>query len=109
MTPRQECGAAVVEIEGITPPTRFTRLSDALAALWGSVKVLPLDRDQLRFVGFCLTNPNAVEAATEKLARDGAMVLTIYLSDGLHRLTIRPATPEATAQGHTAGNPGSST
>jgi hypothetical protein len=66
--------ATVAEIEGVTLPAHFARRSDALAALWGSVKILLLDHPQLRFVGYCLTTrawPDRREEAACECALDG--------------------------------------
>jgi hypothetical protein len=87
----------VVEIAGITPPARFARLSDALAALWDSARLLPLDGDR-ELVTCWLTDPHAEERTLELLTLQGARSLTLQLPDGPHVMSVRWAEPEVTAK-----------
>ncbi|GAA2137357.1 hypothetical protein GCM10009760_17760 [Kitasatospora kazusensis] len=43
---RAVTGPYTVTIEGVTEPATFKQLCDALAALWKSIRVLPLGWDQ---------------------------------------------------------------
>ncbi|MFC9325516.1 hypothetical protein [Kitasatospora sp. NPDC057015] len=80
-----------VEIEDVTPPATFDRLPDALAALWGSLRTLPLGATQYDAYRYFLTRPNAVERVTEHLDRDGELQLSFRMDGRLHAVRIRPA------------------
>ena len=82
-------GPVVVELTGITGPAEFTRLPDALAALWESMKVLPLCEEQYLAYELFLTRPDAVERAAEFLQYDGRLELSFGLADGPHLLRVR--------------------
>ncbi|WP_371516781.1 hypothetical protein [Kitasatospora sp. NBC_01300] len=71
-----EAGAAscpfpvVVEVRGVTDPARFSRLPDALAALLGSLRALPLSTDQQDYFTE-LFGPSAVQKIGHRLATFG--------------------------------------
>ncbi|MFD4396045.1 hypothetical protein [Kitasatospora sp. NPDC058478] len=71
-----EAGAAscpfpvVVEVRGVTEPARFSRLPDALAALLGSLRALPLSTDQQDYFTE-LFGPSAVQKIGHLLATFG--------------------------------------
>ncbi|MCX5212580.1 hypothetical protein OG689_25390 [Kitasatospora sp. NBC_00240] len=79
-----------VEIEDVTPPAAFEHLADALAALWGSLRTLPLGATQHDAYQYFLTRPNAVQRVTEHLDRDGELVLSFRMEGRLHGVSIRP-------------------
>ncbi|MCX4749954.1 hypothetical protein OG455_31305 [Kitasatospora sp. NBC_01287] len=85
-----EC-PVVVEIEGITPPAQFARLGDALAALWESMRLLPLGEPQADWFGYYLTRPDAARRVAEMLERDQQVELSFGLPDGPHVLCVRKA------------------
>ncbi|GAB2699150.1 hypothetical protein [Kitasatospora kifunensis] len=95
--PSSAPSAVVVEIVGITPPTRFARLSDALPALWHSMSRLPLGEQQADWFGYYLTRPDAVERVREKLERSSSVELSFQLSDGPHLMRVQLAAAEAQA------------
>ncbi|WP_329569462.1 hypothetical protein [Kitasatospora sp. NBC_01266] len=66
-----EPGSFVVELTDITPPATFVHLSDALAALWQSMRWLPLSDLQHDWFGYYLTRPEAVDHITRALERNG--------------------------------------
>ncbi|GAA1186382.1 hypothetical protein F4556_003312 [Kitasatospora gansuensis] len=83
--------AVTVSIEGITEPATFKHLPDALAALWESLRVLPLGAVQADAYQYFLTRPDAVERVTEFLTRDGRLDLSFALVGWSHLVTIQPA------------------
>ncbi|MFI9273814.1 hypothetical protein ACIGXM_24345 [Kitasatospora sp. NPDC052896] len=90
-------GPVVVELTGVTQPATFDRVSDALAALWASMRALPLDRTTYLAYEHFLTRPDAEERAIEFAAQPGGLVLSFGLGDGTHLLKLRPARPVATS------------
>ncbi|MGK4582695.1 hypothetical protein [Kitasatospora sp. HPMI-4] len=80
----------VVEIEGITGPATFTRLPDALAALWESLRLLPLGALQADAFRYFLTRPDAAERTLEFLRRDGGLNLAFTLDGQPHTVRLRP-------------------
>ncbi|MGE7433481.1 hypothetical protein [Kitasatospora sp. NPDC001175] len=82
-----------VEIEDITEPATFGRLSDALAAAWESMRVLPLGVVQADAFRYFLTRPDAAEHAAEFIRRNGRLELTFAMSGRSHAVRIRWADP----------------
>ncbi|MFD7982083.1 hypothetical protein ACFV4M_01715 [Kitasatospora indigofera] len=83
-------GAVVVEIEDVTTPARFQHLPDALAALWRSLRELPLGADQSDAFEYFLTRREAAARVREFLVRDGSLTLTLRMDGRLHSVLIRP-------------------
>ncbi|WP_457031759.1 hypothetical protein [Kitasatospora sp. P5_F3] len=80
-----------VSIEGVTEPATFKHLPDALAALWESLRALPLGAVQADAYRYFLTRPDAVERVTEFLTRDGRLDLTFALAGRCHLVSVAPA------------------
>lgn len=78
----------MVEIADIAPPATFTRLPDAVAALWEALHVLPLGWTQHETFRTYL-GEGAVERITELLDRDGLLTLTITVAGRSHEARIR--------------------
>ncbi|WP_158845484.1 hypothetical protein [Streptomyces sp. NRRL WC-3742] len=68
----------LVEIRGVTGPARFSRLSDALAALLGSLRALPLDEEQWKYFEELL-GPSAVQSVGHRLATYGEVRALAFL------------------------------
>ncbi len=83
--------AVTVSIEDITHPATFYQLSDALLALWGSLRELSLGDTQYGAYEYFLTRPDAVERVTEFLARDGRLDLSFSLAGRSHLVSIQSA------------------
>ncbi|GAA2147307.1 hypothetical protein GCM10009760_38050 [Kitasatospora kazusensis] len=83
-------GAVVVEIDGVTAPARFDELPDALAALWESLRALPLGAVQADAFHYFLTRPDAAEHVTEFVRRDGALLLSFAMGGRSHAVRLRP-------------------
>ncbi|MEV4614816.1 hypothetical protein AB0K43_19795 [Kitasatospora sp. NPDC049258] len=82
--------AVTVVIEGITLPATFSRLPDALAALWEALRILPLGWAQYEVCqGYF--GPEAVGRVEEALARDGRLVMAFVLAGRSHTVTVEPA------------------
>ena len=86
-------GPVTVEIEGVTEPATFTRLPDALGALWASLRPLPLGAVQYDAYQYFLTRPDAAERVAEFLQRDGELNLSFAMSGTSHAVRVRPAAP----------------
>ncbi|MFD7984182.1 hypothetical protein ACFRKE_13085 [Kitasatospora indigofera] len=84
-----------VEIEDVTPPATFEHLADALAALWSSLRTLPLGATQYDAYQYFLTRPNAVQRVTEHIDRDGELVLSFRMEGRLHAVRVSPARAQA--------------
>ncbi|WP_329498191.1 hypothetical protein [Kitasatospora herbaricolor] len=84
-------GAVYVEIEDVAAPARFQHLPDALAALWRSLRELPLGADQSDAFEYFLTRREAAARVREFLVRDGSLTLTLRMDGRLHSVLIRPA------------------
>ncbi|MFI9269793.1 hypothetical protein ACIGXM_03605 [Kitasatospora sp. NPDC052896] len=82
----------VVEIEGVTPPTVFGRLSVSMDALWASMRHLPLDDFTMLAYQLFLTGPHAVENVI-RLLDSGALSLGFTLAGETRRLKISRANP----------------
>jgi hypothetical protein len=106
MTDNHTPGPVVVELTGVTPPARFTRLADALAATWESMKLLPLSNAYYCAFELMLVRPRVVERMSERLAEEGTVTITFMLPDGAHLFRIRPACEEVIAGRSAACGPG---
>ena len=84
-------GAVTVEIVGVTEPATFTRLPDALVALWSSMRPLPLGAVQHDAYEYFLTRPDAAECVAEFLERDGELQLSFAMGGTSHAVRVRPA------------------
>ncbi|MGW6917870.1 hypothetical protein ACWGB8_29205 [Kitasatospora sp. NPDC054939] len=60
----------VVEVRGVTEPARFSRLPDALAALLGALRALPLSAEQQDYFDE-LFGSSAVQQIGHRLATYG--------------------------------------
>ncbi|WP_354642908.1 hypothetical protein [Kitasatospora camelliae] len=87
-------GQVVVEIEGVTAPAMFARLPDAVAAVWGAMRALPLGNTQYEAYKYFFTRPDAVERVTEFIQRDGELNLSFSMDGRSHRVRVCPAKPE---------------
>ncbi|MGE7434087.1 hypothetical protein [Kitasatospora sp. NPDC001175] len=94
-TPSTDNLPVVVEIEGITAPATFTRLPDALTAVWDALKLLPLGTLQADAFRYFLTRPDAAERTTEFLRRDGRLDLSFTLHGRTHAVRLRPQLTES--------------
>ncbi|MFI8081466.1 hypothetical protein ACIF6L_11805 [Kitasatospora sp. NPDC086009] len=83
----------VVEIEGICAPATFPRLTEAMAALWRSLQLLPLGEAQAATMRYALTRPGAADLVAESIRRDGRLDLSFRMNGRLHAARIRPAYP----------------
>lgn len=87
-------GPFTVEIQGQVSPAEFAHLEDALAALWGSLRVLPLGYEQASTYEDFLTGPGAVDNVRRLLAdpyRHGKLELTFTMAGEKCAVTIRTA------------------
>ncbi|MFI9269784.1 hypothetical protein ACIGXM_03550 [Kitasatospora sp. NPDC052896] len=89
----------VVEIEGVTPPTVFGRLSVSMDALWASVRHLPLDDFTMLAYQLFLTGPQAVENVIRLLESVGPLSLGFTLSGETRQLKISRANSTAHRDG----------
>ena len=83
-------GPVTVEIEDIVAPATFSRVPDAVAALWEALRVLPLGWTQYEAYRYFL-GPGAVDRIEESLRRDGELSLTFRMSGRLHSVRVTPA------------------
>ena len=88
-------GPFTVEVEGVTGPATFTHLPDALAALWTTLRALPLGAVQADAYEYFLTRPEAAERVAEFLQRDGQLTLSFAIGGHLHAVRLHPAPPGA--------------
>ncbi|WP_344467594.1 hypothetical protein [Kitasatospora kazusensis] len=84
-------GPVTVEIGGVTGPATFARLPDALAALWQSLRPLPLGAVQYDAYEYFLNRPDSSERVAEFLKRDGELQLTFAMGGVTHVVRVRPA------------------
>ncbi|MFF1903494.1 ATP-binding protein [Kitasatospora sp. NPDC058218] len=83
--------AVVVEIEGVTVPATFGRLPDAIAAVWDSLRVLPLGAVQYDAFGHVLSGPGAAERAARVIRREGGLTMSFAMDGRAHLVSVRPA------------------
>lgn len=81
--------AVTVSIEDITEPATFSRLPDALEALWEALRVLPLGWTQYEAYRYFF-GPGAVERVAEFLERDGELTLSFAMAGRSHAVRVRP-------------------
>ncbi|WP_371484758.1 hypothetical protein [Kitasatospora sp. NBC_00315] len=93
--------AFTVEIEDVTLPATFTRLPDALAALWSSLRALPLGAQQYDAYQYFLTRPNAAEHVAGYIEQDGELALSFRMEDRVHAVWVRPVGPPPEARAPT--------
>ncbi|MDH6579828.1 hypothetical protein [Kitasatospora sp. MAP5-34] len=86
-------GPFTVEIEGVTDPAVFARLPDALAALWTTLRALPLGAVQADAYEYFLTRPNAAQRVAEFFERDGQLTLSFAMGGRSHAVWVSPAAP----------------
>ncbi|MFD0261601.1 hypothetical protein ACFVH7_25420 [Kitasatospora indigofera] len=84
-------GPVVVEIEDVSGPSTFVELSEALAALWESLRPLPMGAVQAEAFRHFLTRPDALDLVTESIRRDGRLSLSFRMNDRLHAVWVSPA------------------
>lgn len=82
--------SVTVEIEGVTTPRTFPRLSAALDALWESLRALPLGFDQYDAARHVL-GPGEVHRVEQALARDGELTHRITMNGQSHVVSVRTA------------------
>jgi hypothetical protein len=79
-----------VSIDGITEPATFSRLPDALAALWEALRVLPLGWTQYEAYRYFF-GAGAVERVQAFLDRDGELTLSFAMAGRSHAVRVTPA------------------
>ncbi|MFD4398750.1 hypothetical protein [Kitasatospora sp. NPDC058478] len=84
----------VVEVRGVTEPAEFSKLSDALAALLGALRVLPLSLEQQDYFDE-LFGPSAVQQIGYRLATYGEVRTLAFLDLTPHLVKLYPADPKA--------------
>jgi hypothetical protein len=83
--------AVVVEIEGVTAPASVTWLADAVAAVWKSIKSLPLDYETLAAYEVLFGNRSGAELVQGHINRCGELTVTFTMGGTSHMVRIRPA------------------
>lgn len=78
-----------VEIEDITAPATFTDLAAAVAAVWDSLRALPLGHCQYEAYEYFF-GEGAVERVREFLERDGQLALSFDMAGRPHAVWVRP-------------------
>ncbi|MFF9640539.1 hypothetical protein [Kitasatospora aureofaciens] len=68
----------IVEVRGVTAPARFSRLSEAMAALLMTLGALPLSSDQQGYFAE-LFGPAAVQTVGRRLATHGEVRALAFL------------------------------
>lgn len=86
--------AVTVEIEGVTAPATFSHLPAALAALWESIRALPLGVVQHDAYQYFLTRPDAAEHVNQFIERDGELNLSFAMDGHSHAVRVRPVAPK---------------
>ncbi|GAA2751085.1 hypothetical protein [Kitasatospora cinereorecta] len=87
--------AVTVEIEGVSALATFSRLPDALGAVWASMRALPLGALQYDAYQYFFTRPDAVERVSEFIERDGELNLSFKMEGRSHALRVRPVETSA--------------
>ncbi|MFF7988225.1 hypothetical protein ACFZDG_00325 [Kitasatospora xanthocidica] len=82
----------VVEIRGVTEPAQFSRLPDALTALLGSLRALPLSSEQHEYFDE-LFGPPAVQTIGHRLAMYGEVRSLAFVGLTPHVVKVYPAGP----------------
>ncbi|MFD8786674.1 hypothetical protein [Kitasatospora sp. NPDC059599] len=84
----------VVEVRGVTGPAQFSKLSDALAALLGSLRALPLDAGQREYFDE-LFGPEAVQSIGHRLVMYGEVRALAFVDLVPNMVLLHPADPQA--------------
>ncbi|MFH8383565.1 hypothetical protein ACH4E7_21900 [Kitasatospora sp. NPDC018058] len=84
----------VVEVRGVTEPAQFSKLPDALAALLGSLRALPLSSEQLEYFEE-LFGPSAVQKIGHRLAMYGEVRALAFPGLTPYVVKVYPADPGA--------------
>ncbi|MQS12206.1 hypothetical protein F7Q99_07835 [Streptomyces kaniharaensis] len=86
----------VVEVRGVTGPAQFSKLPDALAALLGSLRALPLDVEQRKYFDE-LFGPDAVQGIGHRLAMYGQVRALAFVGLTPHVVKLYPVEPGASS------------
>ncbi|GAB7186756.1 hypothetical protein ATKI12_6587 [Kitasatospora sp. Ki12] len=86
----------VVEIKGITEPARFSGLADALRALLGSLRALPLDEYQQQYFDE-LFGMDAAQVIAHRLTEYGEVRALAFVGLTPHVVKVYPAAGGAVA------------
>ncbi|MDH6575821.1 hypothetical protein [Kitasatospora sp. MAP5-34] len=78
----------VVEIEGVMAPAEFRNLGDAVAALWESLRVLPLGWTQFEAYRYFFDTAGAEERVRTFLERDRCLVLSFAMAGRSHAVRV---------------------
>ncbi|MFG2821696.1 hypothetical protein ACGFX4_19975 [Kitasatospora sp. NPDC048365] len=78
------------EIEGITALAEFSRLDDAVSAVWNSVRALPIGHTQYAAYEVFFGD-GAVDRVQDLFKRHGEVRLSFRLCDRSHSIVIRPS------------------
>ncbi|MFJ9605285.1 hypothetical protein ACIRS1_02880 [Kitasatospora sp. NPDC101176] len=81
-----------VEVRGVTETARFSQLSDALTALLGSLRALPLDAEQWKYFDD-LFGPGAVPSIGHRLAMYGQVRALAFVGITPYVVKLYPADP----------------
>ncbi|MFE3503799.1 hypothetical protein [Kitasatospora sp. NPDC059160] len=81
-----------VEVRGVTGPAQFSKLSDALSALLGSLRALPLSPEQRDYFDE-LFGPSAVQTIGHRLAMYGEVRSLAFVGLTPYVVKVYPAGP----------------
>lgn len=84
----------VVEVRGVAGPAQFSRLPDAMAALLGSLRALPLDAGQWEYFDE-LFGPDAVQGVGHRLVTYGEVRALAFVGLTPHVVKLYPVGPGA--------------
>jgi hypothetical protein len=84
----------LVEIEDITQPATFSNLPDALAALWESLRVLPLDGVQMDAYRYFF-GEGAEQRVRNLIEHRGEVLLAFEMAGRAHAVRVRLAGAQA--------------
>lgn len=82
-----------VEIEGVAPPAYFANLEAAVAAIWRSLRELPLGWNQYDAYRDFFDTEGAVDRVQSFLERDRELTLSFTMAGEPHAIRIIPAMP----------------
>ncbi|MEU4114080.1 hypothetical protein AB0F71_06270 [Kitasatospora sp. NPDC028055] len=82
-----------VEVRGVMEVARFSRLSDALTALLGSLRALPLDAEQWKYFDD-LFGPGEAPSIGHRLAMYGQIRALAFVGITPYVIKLYPADPE---------------
>ncbi len=83
----------IAEVRGVTAPARFSRLSDAMAAVLTTLDALPLSPDQQGYFAELL-GPSKTQAIGHRLATHGEVRALAFLDLTPTVVRLYPAGPE---------------